>query len=315
MHILNLCTPITPARHSNHALGVRKVDITGSSIRDVLNSLAETEKASDLEPEVERDILVKVSAPVHVRIIPPTALIASVPATYVGASQGKRSTSDFVDNFMSNWTRLVGDPILSKWIVVFLAISISLNGYLLKGIAAGLSGKGGIKSGGVRFSGDEKEKEKDTKETEVAPAPRIVQLKQPVIYRAPPPASVAPTFTLSDVDRKLKARRATITAVSGPTPSSSASSASEESDALETVRSLEQCIDIFDNGPRPLSLSLSLLNDEEIILLSQNGKIAAYALEKLLGPDELERAVRIRRALVCEYLTSTILLSMILTRD
>ncbi|KAJ3559750.1 hypothetical protein NP233_g11184 [Leucocoprinus birnbaumii] len=41
-----------------------------------------------------------------------------------------------------------------------------------------------------------------------------------------------------------------------------------------------------------------MLNDEEVILLAQNGKIAMYALEKVLGNDELERAVRIRRALV-----------------
>jgi len=43
-------------------------------------------------------------------------------------------------------------------------------------------------------------------------------------------------------------------------------------------------------------VSLSLLNDEEVILLSQNGKIAAYALEKMLGDNE--RAVLIRRALI-----------------
>jgi hydroxymethylglutaryl-CoA reductase (NADPH) len=59
---------------------------------------------------------------------------------------------------------------------------------------------------------------------------------------------------------------------------------------------LEECVEIFENGPRPVSLSLSLLNDEEVILLAQNGKIAAYALEKMLGDNE--RAVLIRRALI-----------------
>jgi len=75
-----------------------------------------------------------------------------------------------------------------------------------------------------------------------------------------------------------------------------------------TIRSLEECIDIFENGPRPLSASLALLNDEEVILLAQNGKIAAYALEKVLGAGvgvggavALERAVKVRRALICEY--------------
>jgi hypothetical protein len=49
--------------------------------------------------------------------------------------------------------------------------------------------------------------------------------------------------------------------------------------------------------------SLALLKDKGIILLSQNGKVAAYALEKVLGPAELEWAVRIRRALICTCLS------------
>jgi len=61
---------------------------------------------------------------------------------------------------MSSWICLVSDPILSKWIVVVLAISISLNGYLLKGIASGVFwgrlaesvGVGfGVVKGSVRF--------------------------------------------------------------------------------------------------------------------------------------------------------------------
>ena len=45
---------------------------------------------------------------------------------------------------------------------------------------------------------------------------------------------------------------------------------------------------------------MSLLNDKEFVL-AQNRKIVAYALEKVLCPHELERVVRICRALVCEY--------------
>ena len=99
---------------------------------------------------------------------------------------------------------------------------------------------------------------------------------------------------LDSVDEKLKAQQPTFT------PSDESDSQDEESNAKETsshIRSLEECIDIFENGPRPVSVSLSLLNDEEVILLAQNGKIQAYALEKVIG--DLERAVMIRRALVC----------------
>lgn len=68
-----------------------------------------------------------------------------------------------------------------------------------------------------------------------------------------------------------------------------------------TVRSLEECIAIYTRGTS--SVTLSLLNDEEVILLAQSGKIAAYALERALGNtnEHFERAVRVRRALICKY--------------
>jgi hydroxymethylglutaryl-CoA reductase (NADPH) len=48
-----------------------------------------------------------------------------------------------------------------------------------------------------------------------------------------------------------------------------------------------------------------LLSDEEIISVVQNGKMAPYALEKVLG--DLERAVHIRRALISrDSLTKTL---------
>ncbi|KAH9477218.1 3-hydroxy-3-methylglutaryl-coenzyme A reductase [Psilocybe cubensis] len=93
--------------------------------------------------------------------------------------------------------------------------------------------------------------------------------------------------------------------LSTPPFSSNSSDTSYSADSNENlksvtdeVRSLSQCIDIFENGPRPVSESLALLNDEEVIMLAQCGKIAAYSLEKVLGMNELERAVRIRRALI-----------------
>jgi hydroxymethylglutaryl-CoA reductase (NADPH) len=102
------------------------------------------------------------------------------------------------------------------------------------------------------------------------------------------------SFRMEEVDLRLQTASRLISS-----PSSSSldeSPASISCNQMGPIRSLGECVDIFENGPRPLSLSLALLNDEEIILLSQNGKVAAYALEKVL-----ERAVRIRRALICTF--------------
>ena len=56
---------------------------------------------------------------------------------------------------------------------------------------------------------------------------------------------------------------------------------------------------MFENGEGALKERLASLNDEEVVMLAQKGKIQAYALEKMLG--DLERAVRVRRALICEF--------------
>jgi hydroxymethylglutaryl-CoA reductase (NADPH) len=246
-----------------------------------------------------------------------------------------------VEAFMSSWSSLVGDPVVSKWIVCFLAVSVALNGYLLKGIAA----TAGLSSvvPGVRFSASTqvKEAKEEGELTASVEAENTVnageltkkrrgslsvaqadmkllrekvreaqyhqqqqqqpaQKFEPKIVR-PEPVRPAPnsvnTLSLELVDRKLEQ------AQEKEKDSDKKLSASPDSftkDTLsEDVRSLDECIDIFENGPRPVSASLALLNDEEVILLAQDGKIQAYALEKMLG--DFERAVKIRRALICEF--------------
>ncbi|KIK70184.1 hypothetical protein GYMLUDRAFT_151023 [Collybiopsis luxurians FD-317 M1] len=312
LHILNFITPLTPPRQlSGQSLSsTRKVDLSTPAIQHALSSLAATEHidvdTSESTDATEHGLLVKVNPSIHVRVIPLDPTVAAS-ASASSAPGTPRSTSEMVENFMSSWSRLVGDPVLSKWIVMVLAVSISLNGYLLKGIAAGLGGKGSMaKIGGVRFGGDvPAESAPSAPEVVVAPPEPAAIVRKPLASPPPPPPvpalepAPAPrrprTFTLDEVDRRLRER------ITAPSSSSDASSSSDNDDSSkpsETVRSLEECIDIFDNGPRPVSVALTLLNDEEVILLAQNGKIAAYALEKVLGNTEYERAVRIRRALI-----------------
>ncbi|KAF9028794.1 hypothetical protein BDZ89DRAFT_1160169 [Hymenopellis radicata] len=296
LHILNLCAPLTPTRHSTYVSTIRKVDITTPAMRVALGALVDAEELTAFDVEEDVSILAKVHPPLHVRVIPSPAMLATVAPVAV-PTVGPRTTTELVESFMSAWSRLVGDPLLSKWIVVVLAMSISLNGYLLKAIGAGLAGKtNAVKSGGVRFNNEDSEGK-----TQEAPVVARAVIQKP-IYIPPPPKKLA-TFTLDDVDRKLaKARKV-------PTPNklqlispaeSTGSSASDDEDSIvsDFLRPLEELIDLYENGPKPVALALALMNDEEIIMLAQNGKIAAYALEKVLGSHELERAVRIRRALI-----------------
>jgi hydroxymethylglutaryl-CoA reductase (NADPH) len=280
----------------------RTVDITSPAIERSLSSLAALHSESEL--------IVRISAPIHVRMVP-----IITPYLHKESKVKEHDPDDMIDNFMSSWTRLVGDPILSKWIVLLLGVSVALNGYLLKGISTGTGSTRSVQQAqGVRFNADRVQERLPVVSSPASlpisamsnhraegvvtcsVAPAVVRpIPVLAVHRAPSVNGIS--SLLDSVDQKLKAQQPTFTT------GDESDSQDEESGTKETstaVRSLEECIDIFENGPRPVSVSLSLLNDEEIVLLAQNGKIQAYALEKVLG--DLERAVLIRRALVCAYI-------------
>ena len=324
--MLNLCTTLTPAtalqRYHSHPSSkslhlfsepvpgpAKKVDITSPIISNVLSSLAvqdQQSQSSDVEPPKDDEILVRVAPPLHVRV----------------SREGAVDSGHIIHNFMESWTRLVGDEVLSKWIVLVLAVSVALNGYLLKGIAVG--GTNALRpafSQAVRFGGDEtKEKVKEDTRQPSPALPRLSTLDSPVLpgVDSPPevtprptyfnatfnttlPAPIAPipvparalSLNLDRIDQKLKEQR-THELERSVLPSSTISATPPP----EGVRPFGEILDVFENGPRPVANSLAMLNNEEVILLSQKGKIAAYALEKMLGDNE--RAVLIRRALICK---------------
>ncbi|TFY54330.1 hypothetical protein EVJ58_g8927 [Rhodofomes roseus] len=320
LHILNFITPLTSAssstRHHKHSVRTAAdalpptplVDITSPAISRILASLVSAEKAGVQASgaESESELFVKVAAPVYLRVVP--------------TARRSGSKAEAIENFMSSWSDLVGDPVLSKWIVVLLGLSVALNGYLLRGIAAGsgLAAMKAVRDKGVRFRSRVRsrvrlEREEEPEPTEQAPEPTIshAPVAPTIVTMAAtvPPAHVErpkhsaavviPPLNLDRIDMKL--REAAIRAPPTPAETSSPSSDPEnlpfrKQSSRLAMRTLEECIEIFDNGPKPVSVALSMLNDEEVILLAQNGKIAPYALEKVLG--DLERAVLVRRALI-----------------
>ncbi|KAH9887206.1 3-hydroxy-3-methylglutaryl-coenzyme A reductase [Cubamyces lactineus] len=335
LHILNFCTTLTPAttnaRHQRHPLRSAqevvpppRVDITSPAIASVLANLAVSEQAQTGQPI---ELVVKVAPPVYVKATP-TVVPTSRPTN--------AGTGEVIEKFMSSWSSLVGDPVVSKWIVALLAVSVALNGYLLKGIAAGsgLAAMRAVRTQGVRFRSRARSfriaPEPEEKEEEHhAPAPVMIMasaapavaLPEPVPVKEPevasvtqpqPPSSVlSRPLNLETIDRKLQERLP----IRSPAPVEPRTPETPDMDAPQMeVRSLAECVDIFENGPRPVSVALQLLNDEEVILLAQTGKIAPYALEKLLG--DLDRAVKIRRALISRASrTKTLETSLIPMKD
>ncbi|KAF7291895.1 3-hydroxy-3-methylglutaryl coenzyme A reductase [Mycena indigotica] len=220
-------------------------------------------------------------------------------------SSASRPLSARIDAVLSTWTSLVGDPVLSKGIVAVLVISVLLNAYLIRGVSRATGGSS------VRFDSEAKvEPQPPAEETprqdgwarEVAAIPRRPSpVPISTIHGQTPTASTGaiPTLPLEDLDRRLRARGRGLRA---RTPGRQRAVLVDDSDdsASDEPRSLSELMRLMDTLPK--SNGLAELSDEEIVLLAQNGKIAAYALEKVLAPDRdllgLERAVRIRRALI-----------------
>ena len=318
LHILSFTTTLAPATithfesrsavqaFGDYSLEARKVDITSPAVASVLDTIAAAH-IPDINTTPSVDLLVRVAPPLHITVLPsgparPRALFRS---------------SEIIDNFMSGWTNLVGDPVISKWIVFVLAASVVLNGYLLKGIAEGAIR--GLQPQGVRFrsvGGVQRDRDVDER-VEIPQVKTTAIRRRPSFAVGPPkpqPGDSGASNTPDSVPSPSIGSKSLVAPVPIPVNKDNSGVSAilldmklrAQSTVLVTkeprinlpARSLQECIEIFENGPRPVQVSLETLNDEEVILLAQNGKIAAYALEKVLG--DYERAVTIRRALICE---------------
>lgn len=376
LHVLNLCTTLSTktviSRHSASVGSLRgRPDVSSPSIIDALTQLAAAHG-------IDSDLVVHVASPVRLQLY--------IPGISADASSTPNSATDYIertdtplavlDRFMSSWTRFVGDPVMSKWIVIILAISVFLNGYLLKGIAIGTSRAEAAESAARILLGatgqidiEEKpgkllrrhstttdplkalreahnKKRQELVEASIPEEPRDrsqssgsegegrpniepFTLVMPRARRAladgtfvspigtnpltadrsSQPSEEAETpSTAQNIENLRVLRQKPSIEVTTPSAASELSSRigtdtpattvddslyDESSATPREPRSLEDCIKVFDGGAGAI-----LLSDEEIILMVQKGKIAAYALEKLL--KEHQRAVRIRRALICK---------------
>ncbi|EGO51929.1 3-hydroxy-3-methylglutaryl-coenzyme A reductase [Neurospora tetrasperma FGSC 2508] len=168
------------------------------------------------------------------------------------------------------------DPILSKWIVVALALSVALNGYLFN------AARWGIKDPNVPDHPinpkelDEAQKFNDT-------ASATLPLGEYMKPTAPssPVAPLTPSSTDDENDAQAKENRAVTLAAQRAT---TIRSQGELDKMLAEKRTHE-------------------LNDEEIVHLSLKGKIPGYALEKTL--KDFTRAVKVRRSIISRTKATT----------
>ncbi|KAG6183266.1 hypothetical protein E4U25_007011 [Claviceps purpurea] len=159
------------------------------------------------------------------------------------------------------------DPVLSKWIVVALALSVGLNGYLFN------VARWSIKDPNVPdHSIDRRELARAQRfnETESATLP-LGEYVPPTPLRTEP---ATPALTDDEGDGLSMSTRH---------PSRSLQSSSEH----RSIEELERLI---------VEKRTHELNDEEVVTMSMRGKIPGYALEKTL--KDFTRAVKVRRTII-----------------
>ncbi|KAJ7026732.1 hydroxymethylglutaryl-CoA reductase [Mycena alexandri] len=353
LQILNLSAPLTspPARPASSTAVAHTTPLD----RALLTLLTPSPSEAPADPDAPLLLI---------RLRPPLTLRPTRPLPH---SSKRRVFASALDSLLSTWTRLVGDPVLSKGIVAMLAISVLLNAYLIRGVGLGAGARGGVRfttegkkdltegqEGGtleeLRRELEAKEREERERERRreaeqdgwardiaagsASATTTAVQIQQPPVVQQlqpqpipisivhaqtpAPSAGAVPTFSLEDVDRRLRARergrrsqtpaRKRVARLSSDADSDDADSEREEQDddsddapsSPSPPRALDELTTLLASLPK--SNALKELSDEEVVLLAQAGKIAGYALEKVLAPaqesDGLERAVRIRRAVI-----------------
>jgi hydroxymethylglutaryl-CoA reductase (NADPH) len=345
-----------PTASNTHEILHRQVDMGSPAVVSALSSLS-----SSHSPDA--DVIARVSAPIFIRVVPSPE---SSPET-----EGPQTSTHLVmlDSFMNAWSSLIGDPIVSKWIVITLAVSVFLNWYLLKGLASPLplpfpsmvtfpsASTSGAPRMSRRWSGVgaadlasyERERLAEAENQGIAigrPIPLAVEIPEsrrfPRSYgqtgpnvpafeqdvgdeteqmcRASPSQSEVSSATGPQTPPPFAGPANQLPPMIQPSPHITATGELNVADRLEAMvrevipeniigitpindselgigrRSLKELCELYAENP----VNAKQMNNEEIVMLGQDGKLPAYSLEKVLG--DFERAVRIRRALICEYI-------------
>ncbi|KAG8897835.1 3-hydroxy-3-methylglutaryl-coenzyme A (HMG-CoA) reductase isozyme [Tulasnella sp. 408] len=197
----------------------------------------------------------------------------------------------------------------SKWLVVILIISVLLNVYYMRVISFAAAATTtrvepapAAKPAALDFDLPAVQAEKPFKRGHAIRqsepcVPSALQLQSQLIHRPRPthidiPLAKPVAAVISESPVEITSTLSERTLVEVEMTSAVTTVATNTPTALKTkfIRSFEECVEAFE------ATGVLDLTDEEVILLCQKGKIAAYALEKVL--KDHARAVTIRRAVL-----------------
>ncbi|KAM3428831.1 hypothetical protein MY4824_008591 [Beauveria thailandica] len=214
-------------------------------------------------------VLVSILTPIKYELEYPSvhyALPAAVADAAVHGSQASHFDSYGVGGrVVGSLLKSLEDPILSKWIIAALALSVGLNGYLFNIARWGINEPSISETSEHHIDRKELARAQRFNETE----PSSIPLGQYVAPTPQPTQPATPALTDDEGDGLTMTR-------TKPTPSANRSNAE-----------LDQML---------LEKRVPEMTDEEVVAMSMRGKIPGYALEKTLG--DFTRAVKIRRTII-----------------
>ncbi|KAJ3556203.1 hypothetical protein NPX13_g10189 [Xylaria arbuscula] len=182
------------------------------------------------------------------------------------------------------------DPILSKWIVIALAMSVALNGYLFNVARWGIKDPTAADHPIDRKELEVAEKFNDPRDSAVLPLGGIKPKRKPAL-----PATPAET---DDEGVQMKA------APPKPAPAPPAPMQPPSAPPSPEVMRSPAELDVMLKEKRIYEMS-----DAEVVDLSLKGKIPGYALEKSLR--DCTRAVKIRRSIISRTRATTSITSLL----
>nr|ABG00048.1 HMG CoA reductase [Epichloe festucae var. lolii] len=240
---------------------VDPVKVAGKGLDAILTAAKASGKAT----------LVTVLTPIKYELEYPSVHYALSSSLRDGAAGAVSSAVQF-DNYgvggrmVGSLLKSLEDPVLSKWIVIALALSVGLNGYLFN------VARWSIKDPNVPDHGIDRK--------ELARAQRFNETESATLplgeYVPPTPSCTEPaTPALTDDEGD------------GLSMSKLRSSQSRSQFEHRSIEELEKLI---------VEKRTHELNDEEVVTMSMRGKVPGYALEKAL--KDFTRAVKIRRTII-----------------
>ncbi|KAK4521341.1 Translation initiation factor 3 subunit b [Mucor velutinosus] len=244
MHVFEFCSTLSFSTSRSNTHSLPQVPVIGPTIEPVLSCILNQHRLSGST----NGLLLKVSPMIHFQLLAQSHF------------QGLPPVKSLLAEIYNSYNVYAQDPVISKWVVAILMVSILLNTYLFE-IA--------------------KYNRQTMQRTHLTP----IQEHNSV-------HTTSPRVSSAIIPSPLPSSNLTISRGSYQSTTISRQRHKKFQKHQLGIRTVEECLHILKNTDQ----GASNLADEEIILLIQHAHIAPYALEKILG--DLERAVHIRKTVI-----------------